>query len=189
MKDALFTALLTHVPFDGWSDAALRAAAKDVGVDFDMAQSIFPSALAMIEHHHRLTDAAMVVPADGGITVKIRAAILSRLAFMDDDREAVRRAASTLALPPNLLASTRLAYQSADAIWRAAGSDDQGFDWMTKRTSLIAVYSATLLYWMEGRDPADVAAYLDTQLARLLRVMKPIGQLKARVMGAFTPSS
>ena len=154
-------------------------------MEMDLAQSYFPDALTMIAEHHRLTDAAMIVPADGGITAKVRAAILSRLAFMEADREAVRRAASTLALPHNLFAATKLAYQSADAIWRAVGSDDQGFDWMTKRTSLIAVYSAVLLYWMEGRELADVEAYLDKQLERLLAVMKPIGQVKARVMGAF----
>ena len=185
MKDALFSALLSHVPFDGWSDTALRAAAKDVGMEFALAQSYFPDALSMIAEHHRRTDAAMVVPAEGGVTAKVRAAILSRLAFMEGDREAVRRAASTLAMPHNLFAATKLAYQSADAIWLAVGSQDKGFDWATKRTSLIAVYSATLLYWMEGREPADVEAYLDKQLERLLAVMKPLGQMKARVTGAF----
>ena len=180
MKDALFTALLKHVPFDGWSDAALRRAAKEVDMDVDLARSYFPDALTMIDHHHRLTDAAMVVPQEGGVTAKVRAAILSRLAYLAPDREAVRRAVSFLALPPNLYAGTKMAYRSADAIWEAVGSHDKGFDWMTKRTSLIAVYSATLLYWMQGHEATEVEAYLDKQLDRLLRVMKPIGQLKER---------
>ena len=188
MKEKLFTALLTHVPFDGWSDAALRRAAQEVEMDFALAQDFFPDAISMIDYHHRLTDAALVVPAEGGVTAKVRAAILSRFDYVAEDREAVRRALHFLALPQHVYAGTKLSYRSADAIWAAVGSDDQGFDWMTKRTSLIAVYGATLLFWLsdKGQDRAALEAYLDTQLARLLSVMKPIGQTRARFQAVFS---
>lgn len=190
MKDQLFAALLSHVPFDGWTDAALRRAAKEVDMDWALARDYFPDAITMIDHHHRLTDAAMVVPETGGITAKVRAAILSRFDHMEPDREAVRRALHTLSLPQNLYAATKMSYRSSDAIWQAVGSHDQGFDWATKRTTLIAVYSATLLFWLsdEGQDRPALEAFLDTQLTRLLTVMKPISQLKTRVARAFSPS-
>ena len=189
MKDKLFAALLPHVPFDGWTDAALRRAAKDTGIDLALARDYFPDAITMIDHHHRQTDAAMVVPEAGGITAKVRAAILSRFDFMQPDREAVRRALHTLSLPQNLYAATKMSYRSADAIWQAVGSNDQGFDWATKRTTLIAVYGATLLFWLsdEGQDRAALETFLDTQLQRLLTVMKPLSQLKTHVVNAFSP--
>ena len=188
MKDTLFAALLTHVPFDGWSTSALRRAAGEVGMDMALAREYFPDAITMIDHHHRLTDAAMIVPASGGITAKVRAAILSRIDYVDKDREAVRRALHFLSLPQNLYAGTKMSYRSADAIWLAVGSKDQGFDWATKRTSLIGVYGATLLFWLsdEGQDRDKLEAFLDRQLARLLSVMKPLNEVKSRFAGAFT---
>ena len=191
MKDTLFAALLAHVPFDGWTHTALRRAAKETDVDWALARDFFPDAITMIDHHHRLTDAAMVVPEVGGVTAKVRAAILSRFDYVEADREAVRRALYLLALPHNVYAATKLSYRSADAIWQAVGSDDRGFDWVTKRTTLIGVYGATLLFWLSdrGQDRTAVEAFLDKQLKRLLTVMKPVSQMKARVFGAFAPSS
>ena len=188
MKEQLFTALLRQVPFDGWSDVALRRAAQEVGMDVALARDYFPDALSMIDYHHRLCDAAMVVPASGGITAKVRAAILSRLDFVEQDREAVRRALSFLALPHNLYAATKMSYRSADAIWQAAGSQDRGFDWVTKRSSLAGVYGATLLFWLcdRGQNRAALEAFLDRQLALLLGVMKPLNQAKSGLMKRFS---
>ncbi len=187
MKEKLFAALLTHVPFDGWSDAALRRAAQDAEIDFSVAQELFPDALTMIDHHHRLTDASMVVPEAGGVTARVRAAILSRFDFVEQDREAVRRALHLLSLPPNLYAGTKMAYRSADAIWTRLGFDDSGLDWVTKRSSLIAVYGATLLFWLSqgGKDRNALEAFLDRQLGRLLAVTRPFGRMKTSLERAF----
>ena len=187
MKEKLFSALLTHVPFDGWSHSALRHAAKEVGMDMALACDYFPDALTMIDHHHRLIDGAMIIPDQGGISAKVRAAILSRFDYVWHDREAVRRGVNFLSLPPNLYAATKMSYRSADAIWTAVGSYDRGFDWATKRTSLVAIYSATLLFWLSetGQDRLALEAYLDRQLSRLLKVMKPINEIRTRFAKPF----
>ena len=41
-KDILLDAALMHVPFDGWSDAALGAALEDTGLDTTAAKAVFP---------------------------------------------------------------------------------------------------------------------------------------------------
>lgn len=183
-KTALFNALLAHVPFDGWSQAALRRAAEEVGVSHGLAEDWFPDAMTMIDHYHDLANAAMSVPAGLGIRDGIKAAILSRLDYVKNDREAVRRALSVAALPNNLYGSMKRDYRTADAMWQLVGSNDQGFDWATKRTSLLAVYGATLFYWLREEDEAKVEAFLDRQLDRLLAVMGPIGRFKSRIFGA-----
>ncbi|HMS95133.1 MAG TPA: COQ9 family protein, partial [Tabrizicola sp.] len=38
----LLKAALPHVPFDGWSEASLRAAAKDLGLSDGVARALFP---------------------------------------------------------------------------------------------------------------------------------------------------
>ena len=44
LKDRLLDAALAHVPFDGWSDRSLRAAATDAAIDPALARA--PCALA-----------------------------------------------------------------------------------------------------------------------------------------------
>ena len=39
---AIVTAALVHVPFDGWSDAALKAGAADAGFSGDDVARLFP---------------------------------------------------------------------------------------------------------------------------------------------------
>ena len=181
MKERLFSTLLTHVPFDGWSDMALRRASQDVGLEFQVAKSTFPDAITMIDYHHRLTDSAMVIPADGGVTSRVRAAILSRLDYVEEDREAVRRAIQTLCLPQNLYAATKMAYRSADTIWIRLGFSDTGLNWVTKRSSLLAVYGATLIFWLseKGKDRLAVEAFLDSQLRRLVNLTRPITKMRS----------
>ena len=42
-RDALIGAMLPDVPFDGWSRAALRAAARRIGVPGAEALALFPN--------------------------------------------------------------------------------------------------------------------------------------------------
>ena len=41
-KDALLLAMLPDVPFDGWTDAGLRAAARRIDVDEAELDALFP---------------------------------------------------------------------------------------------------------------------------------------------------
>ena len=42
LSDRLIEATLTHTPFDGWSPAALRSGARDLGITEDFEQDLFP---------------------------------------------------------------------------------------------------------------------------------------------------
>ena len=42
LKARIVTAALDHVPFDGWSDAALCAALSDCDVDTETGRALFP---------------------------------------------------------------------------------------------------------------------------------------------------
>jgi len=82
-------------------------------------------------------------------------------------REAVRRALAVLALPQHAPLGLRLLYQTVDAIWYAAGDRATDFSFYTKRSTLAAIYAATLLYWLGDSSPdfADTRAFLDRRLA------------------------
>ena len=46
VRESLIDAALAHVVFDGWSEAALRAAAVDTGIDLGLAYVLFPRGAA-----------------------------------------------------------------------------------------------------------------------------------------------
>ena len=134
----------------------------------------------MIDHHHRLTDAAMVVPSSGGVTAKVRAAILSRFDFVAEDREAVRRAATLFALPGNAAEGARLIWGTADAIWGALGDTSRDYNWYTKRAILSGVYSSSVLFWLGDQSEgfADTYAFVDRRIEDVMQFEKTKARLR-----------
>ena len=58
-RRALMRASVRHVPFDGWSECALRAGAKDIDIPVGIAAALFPGGgKALVELHCRTADAA-----------------------------------------------------------------------------------------------------------------------------------
>lgn len=176
----------THAAFDGWSDAALAAAAAELAVPADRARLAFPDgALGMVDAWIGSVDAAMAgrLPADRLASMKmrdrIRALIRTRLEIVAPHKEALRRALGLLALPGNLAAAARIGWRSADAMWRLAGDRAADFSWYSKRATLAAVYAATLLVWLddESEGDADSRAFLDRRIEEVMR----FESLKARL--------
>jgi ubiquinone biosynthesis protein COQ9 len=102
----------------------------------------------------------------------IRTMILIRLEQAAMHKEAVRRALTILALPVNAAQSARTLYRTVDLMWRAAGQQDTDISFYTKRASLAAVYSATLLAWLADTngDMAETEAFLDRRLKDVARI-------------------
>ena len=188
---AILNAALMHVPFDGWSDAALAAGAADAGVEQHLVSALFPSgAIDAIALHSRLADTEMVAAfhvlpeAPQKIHLAIRALVLLRLELANQNKDAVRRALTMLVLPAHAKLSAELLYETVDAMWRAAGNTDTGFSFYTRRATLAAVYSATLLAWLADNsgDMGKTVAFLDRRLANLAampRATAPLRGVKA----------
>ena len=51
----LLEAALDHVAFDGWSETALRAAARDTGIPLERALNAFPGRSAELVALHSVT--------------------------------------------------------------------------------------------------------------------------------------
>ena len=58
--ERLLAAILPHVTFEGWSDAAFRAAASDAGIAPELARAVCPrGAIDLAVAFHRQGDRAM----------------------------------------------------------------------------------------------------------------------------------
>ena len=182
----ILRAAMPHVPFDGWGEAALLAGANDCGHDAEVVRTAFPrGATDAIALHSRLADQSMVdeflklSERPEKVHLTIRQLVLLRLETAQPDKDAIRRAVSVLAMPVNAKLSAKLLYETVDSMWRAAGQRDTDFSFYTKRGTLGAVYSATMLAWLadNSSDLDKTAGFLDRRLAdvaKIPRLTKPV---------------
>jgi ubiquinone biosynthesis protein COQ9 len=108
------------------------------------------------------------------IRERIRALVWTRLEIMGPAREAVRSALSILAMPQNVPLATRIAWRSADVMWRLAGDTSTDFNHYTKRMTLGAVYASTLIAWLDDSSEgwSDTAAFLDRRIENVMQFEK-----------------
>ena len=180
-RAALIEAMLPNVPFDSWSRAALRAAARRIGIPADEALALFPNGAAeLVACFSRWADRRMLDRFETmsfeplHTSDRIGLAIATRLEVIAPWREAVRRALSVLALPRNAPLGLRLLYETVDGIWYAAGDRATDFSFYTKRATLAAIYAATLFYWLEdtSSDFSDTRAFLERRLSEVAAIGK-----------------
>ena len=188
LKEALAPLLGSHAAFDGWSNRALTMAAAELGVPAERARIAFPrGAMEMIDAWFDSVDRRMLLafPPERIAAMKIRdrigALLLFRFETLRPSKEALRRAIAILAMPQNALAAARLAWRSADRIWRLAGDTATDYNHYTKRTILIGVYGSTTLVFLddESDDLASTRAFLDRRIGDVMRFEKT----KARFTG------
>lgn len=184
-KAALIDALAQNAAFDGWTDTSLRMALTGLGRNPAEAKLAFPGGRAeMISAYFTLGDERMIAAQQeqtlqAGLTARVRAAVVARLALMDGEKEAVRRAMAWLVLPVNAPRLAKIIACMADSVWFAAGDKSADMSWYSKRVILGAILSATLFYWLSDNslDAGKTLAFLDRRLAGVAQ----IGKLKARL--------
>jgi len=173
-RDEIIALLLPDVPFDGWSLAAMRGAARRIGMGDDELSRLFPGgvrdAVAWFSHwadRLMLETVAARPVGDTKLHDRIAAAVRTRLRLLAPYREAVRRGLSLLSLPAYAPLGVKLLYDTVDATWYAAGDTSTDFSFYTKRAVLAGVVAATMLYWLDDRS--EGAAATDAFLARRLK--------------------
>ncbi len=185
IRVALAPLVARNAAFDGWSNAAVDTAAQQARVAPQAARLAFEGgAMDMIDAWFTDIDAHMMAAcpperlAPLSIRGRIQALIEARLSYIARNREALRRAMAILAMPNHVARSAKLGWRAADLIWRAAGDTATDLNHYTKRTSLTAIYTATLLTFLndESEDHADTRAFLARRLAAVVELEK----MKAR---------
>jgi ubiquinone biosynthesis protein COQ9 len=189
VRAALAPIIARNAGFDGWSDAAVHAAAYEAGVDRDVAKLAFKdNAIDMIDAWIDSIDMELAhrLPAEKLATMKIRdritALLATRLDIMAPDRESLRRAMAIMAMPQNLVRSAKIGWRSADRMWRLAGDTASDFNHYTKRMTLAAVYASTLSVFVndDSDNFADARAFLDRRIDNVMQFEKVKFQAKQR---------
>ncbi|NQV21459.1 MAG: COQ9 family protein [Rhodospirillales bacterium] len=182
----LLASVLKHVPFEGWSDAALQMAAEDLTVDIGEARLLFPNGPAdMVDFY--LTDgdrrmAAALADRDlSNLRVRDRVALAVRSRIEPElaTPEVLRRTATWLSLPQNGIFALRAGYRTVDAMWAVVGDSSVDFNFYTKRALLLGVHSGTVLYALGDKSPdhEDTWAFLDRRIDDVMKIQKARGRL------------
>lgn len=190
LKAEILEAALKHVVFDGFTDKLLTGAAKEVSADKAALVRLFPEgALSLIEAFSESADAKMVAQLDAmdlkkmKVRGRITAAVKARIDALRPHKEAARRAAAFLTLPPHAALGAKLVYRTVDAMWRAVGDRSTDFNFYTKRGILAGVYSATLMRWFT--DTSGDASATEQFLADRIENVMQFEAFKARAKETF----
>ena len=188
-RDAVLDEMLIEAPFEGWTASALDAAAREAG-EATALPLLFPRGVAdVLDWWSARADAAVLTAFETsddrprGVTTTIRHLVRERIMALEPDREAARRAAATLALPPYAPTGARMTWRTADRIWRAAGDTATDFNHYSKRAILSGVYASTTARWFADEEDGAPDRYqatwdfLDARLAGVMRFEKAKAKL------------
>jgi ubiquinone biosynthesis protein COQ9 len=178
IRAALAPRIAASAAFDGFGEAAVKAAAQQLGVDEDVARIAFPDGQrGMIDAWFAAIDAEMMerLPAEKLAAMKIRERITAlvecRMELVAKDREALRRALSVLAQPQNAAFAAKLTWRAADLMWRLAGDTATDYNHYSKRIILGSVYGSTMAVFLndESAGYAESRAFLARRIDQVMR--------------------
>jgi len=180
---------LPLVPFDGWSDHTLAQAASRAKMGAAELRRAFPAGIAdCIDYFFAQEDEALAEAFPQSTLAKVRVPdriemlILAQLEGLIRHKEAVRSAVAHNALPWNAPRAIRSLYRSVDRMWQLAGDNATDFNFYTKRATLAALYSSTLLYWLNdtSQDMEATKAFLKRGLAGIAVFGKKKAELRKK---------
>ena len=189
--DRLLGAAVPHLAFDGWSPALLKAAAADSGLAPGLVAALVPRGavdLALAAHRQgdRQMIAALAATDLSALRFRERIAHAVRLRLeLAGPREGLRRSAAFFAMPAHAAEGAALIWGTADAIWTALGDTSRDINWYSKRVTLSAVYSSTVLYWLGDDSPGAAATweFLDRRIENVMAFEKAKAGFNASALG------
>ncbi|XP_068344447.1 uncharacterized protein [Pyrus communis] len=177
-------ASLPHVIRLGWSEAAMIAGARDVGVSPSIVGS-FPRKEGTLVEFFMDDCLQRLIDRIESSTDELKSLILSdRIAKLIRIRLEMQapyiskwpQALSIQAQPVNVPTSFKQRAMLVDEIWHGAGDDTADFQWYVKRTVLGGIYSTTEIYMLADNSPdfRDTWAFLDNRVKDAFDLKKTI---------------
>ncbi|MDB5494848.1 MAG: hypothetical protein JWP86_2185 [Phenylobacterium sp.] len=169
---------LTLAPREGWTWRTAKAAGRAAGFSDGETELLIPhgpadlAALLSRRHDARaLTMLKDVDPLALKVRERIAKAVEARLDAAAPDEPAVRRWMGWLALPANAALAGRLAWESADVLWRWAGDAATDENHYSKRALLAAILSGAMAIRL-GSGRADALAFAGRRIEDVMRFEK-----------------
>jgi ubiquinone biosynthesis protein COQ9 len=177
-EQRVLDAALALAPSEGWTSRMTAMAGAACGLSAGETDLLLPRGpadlAALLSRRHdaqALEKLAGVDPASLKVRERIARAVAARLDAALADGAAERRLAGFLALPPHLPLAGRLAWESADRLWRWAGDEATDENHYSKRVLLAGILTGALAIALaSGRDEA--LAFVDRRIADVMAFEK-----------------
>lgn len=188
-RDAILTAMLPHVPFDGWTLDLARRAATETGAQTELITALFPDGLPdIVAHFSDLMDRQMRAALsktkieDLRVRDRIEAAVWARLAALEPHKDAMRLALAYWSVPPRSLRAGQIVWRTADRIWQWAGDTATDYNRYTKRTLLSGILTTTLLVWIKdtSENHQNTHDFLTRRIDNVLQIGQIMGRFKSK---------
>jgi ubiquinone biosynthesis protein COQ9 len=161
-EQKLLDEALKLAPAHGWTHLMVKHAGRNLGLSQGETELLLPhgpadlAALLSRRHDARALAILVEVEADSlKIRERIRRACEARLDAATTDEPALRRWLGWLSLPQNLHLGGKLAWESADALWRWAGDVATDENHYSKRAILAGILTgAFAIRLSSGRKAA-----------------------------------
>ncbi|XP_044464191.1 ubiquinone biosynthesis protein COQ9, mitochondrial [Mangifera indica] len=188
-------ASLRHVARLGWTEGAMIAGAREIGVSPAIVGSFPRKEASLVEFFmddclQRLID---IIDSGEDLQNLIPSERISKLVKVRLEMQAPYiskwpQALSIQAQPSNVPTSFKQRAMLVDEIWHAAGDEASDIDWYVKRTILGGIYSTTEIYMLTDSSPdfRDTWTFLDGRVRDAFDLKKTIQEAKylAEAVGA-----
>jgi ubiquinone biosynthesis protein COQ9 len=173
-EQRVLDAALTIVPHEGWTWRLATMAGKACGLSAGETELLLPQGpadlAALLSRRHDAQALAALKDIDPS-TLKIREriarAVEARLGVTAADETAVRRWTGFLALPTHAALGARLAWESADVLWRWAGDTATDENHYSKRALLAGILTGALAIRLSS-GPEAALAFTDRRIANVM---------------------
>lgn len=197
-EQQVLDAALKIAPEEGWTSRLAIMAGKACGLSAGETELLLPHGAgdlaALLSRRHdaaALAALAKIDPKTLKIRERIARSVEARLNAMATDEAAVRRLAGFLALPPHAALGARLAWESADVLWRWAGDTATDENHYSKRALLAGILTGALAIRLSS-GPAAALAFTDRRIENVMAFetwkrttrLKP-SQMLGQVAGAL----
>jgi ubiquinone biosynthesis protein COQ9 len=177
-EDRLLDAAVELAPQLGWSARMAKAAGRACGFSDGETELLIPhgpadlAALLSRRHDARMMAALEAMnPSPLKIRERIARGIEARIDAAAADEAAMRRWAGFLALPSNAPLGLKLAWESADHIWRWAGDTATDENHYSKRALLAGILTGALAVRLSSGRAAALA-FADRRIADVMAYEK-----------------
>jgi ubiquinone biosynthesis protein COQ9 len=177
-EQQVLDAALTIAPREGWTSRLAVMAGKACGLSPGETELLLPQGpadlAALLSRRHdaeALERLSAVDPKTLKIRERIARAVEARLAVAAADEAAVRRWTGFLALPPHMALGARLAWESADVLWRWAGDTATDENHYSKRALLAGILTGALAIRLSSGHEAALA-FTDRRIANVMAFEK-----------------
>ncbi|MEM8921853.1 MAG: COQ9 family protein [Pseudomonadota bacterium] len=192
LRETLLDALLEIAPFEGWTRASLKEAAKASGLSSGEVSLAVPGGITdLLEAFAARADneaARIIGDADLGrmkVRERITFAVRARIEAVAPHKEAARRAAEAAMAPWRVGLAHRLVWRTADVLWRSVGDKSTDGNWYSKRAILSGVLASTLVVWFAS-DDENAWRHLDARIDNVMQFEKV--KARAKKFAARAPN-